>query len=89
MRIEISALTPLRELADVRALVVGRDGVQLKNGQRQAVFLPQVASAQGWQAEQLLGQLAVKAGLEKSAWRGSELCVFQAEVFGEGTQSGS
>jgi AmmeMemoRadiSam system protein A len=83
VRIELSVLSPTSPLADPQALVVGRDGVQLQRGSARAVFLPQVAEEQGWTLEQLLENLALKAGLERGAWRQSELSVFRAEVFGE------
>ena len=48
-----------------------------------AVLLPQVAADRGWDADELLNQLARKAGLQEDAWRDAELSVFRAEVFGE------
>ena len=86
--IEISALTPLTELAAPSLPVSGRDGVQLSCRGKQAVFLPQVAAEQGWQPEQFLQHLASKAGLPRDGWRDAELRVFQAEVFGEASDAG-
>lgn len=83
LRIEISALTPLRPIGDPSEIVVGRDGVELMRGSRRSVFLPQVALEQRWDVTQLLEQLAVKAGLPRDGWRGAELRIFEAEVFGE------
>ncbi|HKQ63319.1 MAG TPA: AmmeMemoRadiSam system protein A [Candidatus Polarisedimenticolaceae bacterium] len=83
LRIEISALTPLRPLADITALVLGRDGVQLSYRGRRSVFLPQVAIEQGWGAEEFLQQLSRKAGLPPEAWRDAVLEAFEAEVFSE------
>lgn len=88
LRVEVSALTPLRPLAGVDEIVVGRDGVQLTQGPHRAVFLPQVASEQGWNAEQLLEHLALKAGLGRHGWRGATLQAFCAEVFGEDYSGG-
>jgi AMMECR1 domain-containing protein len=49
------------------------------------VFLPQVATEQGWTREQMLSQLARKAGLPADAWRqGATFEVFTAQVFAEG-----
>ncbi|MBU2502439.1 AmmeMemoRadiSam system protein A, partial [bacterium] len=82
--IEISVLTPFRAVSGPEAVVVGRDGVVLRKGGRSAVFLPQVATEQGWDRDTLLDQLSLKAGLPADAWRsGAQLSVFQAEVFGE------
>ena len=65
--------------------MVGRDGVVLRQGGRSAVFLPQVATEQGWDRDTLLAQLSRKAGLPADAWRrpDAELLTFQAQVFGE------
>jgi hypothetical protein len=84
IQIEISVLTPLKPIPDPAAIVIGRDGVVLaKNGQS-AVFLPSVAVEQGWDRDQLLDNLALKAGLPRDGWRaGAQLLVFQAEVFAE------
>jgi AMMECR1 domain-containing protein len=48
------------------------------------VFLPQVATEQGWNREQMLDQLSMKAGLPADGWRkGASFLTFQAEVFSE------
>ena len=80
--IEISALTPLRTVDDPAAVEVGRHGILLQKQGRQAVFLPQVASEQGWDLPTTLTHLCRKAGLPADAWReGARLRVFEAEVF--------
>ena len=83
LTVEVSALTPLTPLRSPDDLVIGRDGVQLVRDARRAVFLPQVAVQQRWDAAQLLEQLARKAGLPADGWRGADLSVFHAEVFDE------
>jgi len=83
VRIEVSALTPMRSVAGPEEIETGRHGVQLRKGAAGAVFLPQVATEYGWSRETLLKQLALKAGLSEGAWRAAELSVFEAEVFGE------
>jgi len=46
------------------------------------VFLPQVATEQGWDLATTLTHLCRKAGLPGDAWReGAHLRVFEAEVF--------
>ncbi len=69
LTIEISVLTPARPVAGPADVVPGRDGVVLRKGGRSAVFLPQVATEQGWDRDTLLTQLARKAGLPGDAWR--------------------
>jgi AmmeMemoRadiSam system protein B/AmmeMemoRadiSam system protein A len=84
VEIEISALTPPRHIARAEQIVIGRDGVILAKGLNTAVFLPQVATEQGWGRDQLLDRLCEKAGLVAGCWReGAQLSVFQAEVFHE------
>jgi hypothetical protein len=82
--IEISVLSPMRKVASYNDIVVGRHGVYLTKGGANAVFLPQVAPEQGWTRDEMLNQLAQKAGLDKDAWRkGADFMVFTAQVFGE------
>lgn len=84
--IEISVLSPLRRIDDWRKIRLGVHGVVLRQGRRQGVFLPQVATETGWTLEEFLAHLARdKAGLAAEAYRDSvtELLVFTALVFGE------
>jgi AmmeMemoRadiSam system protein A len=83
LQLSISVLTPMRRLHSIDEIVVGRHGLQLVKGSRHSVFLPQVATEQGWQVEQLLRHLAIKAGLPSDGWRDAELSTFEAEVFAE------
>lgn len=82
--IEISVLTPLHPVSGPKQIVVGRDGVWLTKGNSAAVFLPQVATEQGWGRNELLDNLCLKAGLPKECWHeGASLSTFQAIVFDE------
>lgn len=84
IRIEISVLSPLRPVRGPADIEPGRDGVVLTKNGRSAVFLPQVAKQQGWDREQLLTALALKAGLPGDAWRtGTEFQTFGADYFAE------
>jgi uncharacterized protein len=86
IRIEISVLTPMKRIADISEITVGRHGVHIRNGFRSGVFLPQVPLEWGWDKKTYLNQLCRKAGLPESALadQGTELSVFEAIVFGEG-----
>lgn len=85
LEIEISLLTPLARVKGPAAVTPGRDGVVLEKDGRSAVFLPQVATEEGWDREELLDNLCGKAGLPAGCWRvGATLSTFQAEVFEEG-----
>jgi len=83
--LEISVLTPLKEVSGPEGFVVGRHGVVLSVMGRRAVFLPQVAPEQHWDRETTLAHLSMKAGLEPDAWRdkSARFEVFEAQVFGE------
>ena len=85
IEIEVSVLTPLVSVAGPDAVQPGRDGVVLRLGDRSAVFLPQVATEQGWNRAELLDNLAQKAGLPPGAWRDrrATLLTFRADVFDE------
>ncbi len=84
VNVEVSLLSPMREVASYRDIEVGRHGVLLSKNGRRAVYLPQVAVEQGWNRSTMLEQLAVKAGLDRNAWRqGARLEVFTARIFGE------
>ncbi len=79
--LEVSALTPLTAVAAPEAIEVGRHGILLEKAGRRAVFLPQVATEQGWDLPTTLTQLALKAGLGPDDWRsGCRFRVFEAEI---------
>jgi hypothetical protein len=83
LEIEISVLGPARPVA-AQDIVAGRDGVVLAKDGRHAVFLPQVATEQGWGRSELLDRLCEKGGLPRGCWReGAALQAFRADVFAE------
>ncbi len=85
LEVEVSVLTPMKKVAGPSDIVVGRDGVVLQVDDRSAVFLPQVATEQHWQRDEMLDNLSLKAGLPARAWRarGATFLTFQADVFKE------
>jgi hypothetical protein len=85
LEFEVSVLTPFKPIASANEIVIGTDGVVLAKAGRSAVFLPQVATEQGWKTPELLDNLCLKAGLPVGAWKSeAQLYVFQAQVFHEG-----
>jgi MEMO1 family protein len=85
LEVEISVLTPFRDVAGPASVVVGRDGVLLQKDRRSAVFLPQVAVEERWTRDQMLDNLCLKGGMAEGCWRaGAKLSTFQADVFKEG-----
>lgn len=84
IRIEISVLSSPRPILSSEDFDPGRHGIILEKGTRRALFLPQVATEQGWDREATLRHLSQKAGLGPDGWRhGCALSVFTAEVFSE------
>jgi AmmeMemoRadiSam system protein A len=84
LHVEISVLTPEREVLSVADIEPGRHGLIVEQGLRRGLLLPQVATEQGWDAETFVAQTCRKAGLPPDAWRhGARMFVFEAEVFGE------
>jgi hypothetical protein len=84
LEIEISVLTPLREVPGPEYFEVGRHGIQIRKGVRSAVFLPQVAPEQGWDRETTFKYLCMKAGLPPDAWKSdTRFYVFEAQMFHE------
>ena len=82
--LEISALTAPHLVDSYKEIQIGRHGMVLRKGMHSAVFLPQVASEQGWGLEETLTHLALKAGLGSKEWKsGCEWYVFEAIVFSE------
>ncbi len=83
VEIEISVLTPYQPIKNADEIILGHDGVVVRKDNRQAVFLPQVATEMNWNKEQLLENLCRKAGLQPDDWKDAQLFTFQAEVFEE------
>ena len=83
--IEISALSPLEPCPDPRSVKVGVHGVYLIHRGRSGVLLPQVPVEQGWNQDEYLDYINLKAGLPPGSWDdpSAERYVFTAVVFGE------
>jgi AmmeMemoRadiSam system protein A len=90
LQIEISVLTPAREVTSVAEIEVGRHGLIVEDGDYRGLLLPQVAVEHGWTCDTFLGQTCVKAGLPRDAWKtGARILVFEAQVFGEDQSAGT
>jgi AmmeMemoRadiSam system protein A len=83
--IEITVLSPMRPIAGVEEIEIGRHGVYMTKGWHSAVFLPQVAVEQGWDVEELLANLCYKAGLSPNSWKEKDarFQVFEGVIFEE------
>lgn len=84
LQYEISILSPMEKISDpLKEIELGKHGVQVINGFRAGVFLPQVAGETGWDLETFMNELCEgKAGLPKDAWKTGKADVyrFTAEV---------
>jgi len=71
---------------DPRSVKVGVHGLYLSHRGRSGVLLPQVPVEQGWDLDEYLDYICVKAGLPPHSYEapGAELYTFTAVVFGEG-----
>jgi AmmeMemoRadiSam system protein A len=83
--IEISALSPLELCPDPRQVKVGVHGLYLIRQGRSGVLLPQVPVEQGWNLDEYLDYICVKAGLPPRSCDAPDgkLYTFTAVVFGE------
>ena len=81
---EISVLSPLRRVMDIRQVRVGRDGLLVKKGDSEGLLLPQVAAEQHWDRVTFLEQTCRKAGLPPRAWKDEDADIFRftALIFG-------
>lgn len=94
--VEVSVLTTPVEL-DVKQrkglparIKVGEDGLMISTDTAGGLLLPQVATEQGWDAEQFLDQACLKAGISSDAWLlpTTKVQTFQADIFGEKSPRG-
>ncbi|MCP4252361.1 MAG: AmmeMemoRadiSam system protein B [Candidatus Scalindua sp.] len=85
IEIDISVLSPIKEISGAEKFIIGKHGIIINLEGTRAVFLPQVATEQGWDREETLAHLCNKAGLPSHAWKDDKMkfFVFTAEVFHE------
>jgi hypothetical protein len=86
IELEVSVLTQPVLVQDPTQVEAGKHGVIIRYGSQQGVFLPQVATEQGYDREQFLNNLCShKLGLAESCWQDpqAKIYVFEAEVYAE------
>jgi hypothetical protein len=82
--LEISILSPMRRVTDLKSIEVGKHGLVIIHNGQQGVLLPQVSVEEGWSREEYLENLCYKAGLPGGCWEDEPaLYAFTAIVFGE------
>jgi len=85
LEIEISVLSPLREVKDINEIQVGKHGIIIERGYNSGLLLPQVATEYGWDRITFLEHTCRKAGLPTDAWKdnNTKIMIFSADVFSE------
>jgi len=83
--LEISILSPMRRISSMEEIHVGEHGLMLELESSKGVFLPQVATEYGWNAEEFLEAVCGKSGLHRLSWKdaNAKISVFTAEVIDE------
>jgi len=83
LNIEISVLTPLKRVKDIKEIKIGRDGLLIRKGFYQGLLLPQVAEEEGWDVETFLQHTCLKAGLSPDSWKEADTVIerFSAQIF--------
>jgi len=82
---EISVLSPLRRVLDIRQIKVGQHGLLMKNGAYEGILLPQVPVEERWDRQRFLEETCAKAGMRSGCWKdeNTDIFMFTAVIFGE------
>jgi len=85
LHIEISALSPMTPCHDPKQVKVGIHGLYLTKEGRTGVLLPQVPVEQGWDLDEYLDYICIKAGLPPRSYEApnAQLYTFTAFIFEE------
>ena len=85
LEIEISVLSPLHEIDDVKDIEIGVHGIMLENAGKTGLLLPQVAPQWGWDRIEFLERTCQKAGLPKNSWKDTQtkISIFSADIFSD------
>jgi AmmeMemoRadiSam system protein A len=86
VEIEISVLSPLREISSIEEIELGTHGIWITRGGQSGCYLPQVADQTGWSRQEFVESCCQrKAHLPPDAYlqEGTHLYVFTAQVFEE------
>jgi len=74
---EVSVLSPMRRVLDVKEIRVGRDGLIMKSGDIEGLLLPQVPVEEKWDRTTFLDETCYKAGLSKNCWQSADTDIFR------------
>ena len=81
---EISVMSPLRRVLDIKEIKVGKHGLIMKQGDIEGILLPQVPVEEHWNRDTFIQETCLKAGLPRQAWKDddTDIFMFTALVFG-------
>ncbi|MFB6340528.1 AmmeMemoRadiSam system protein B [Saccharicrinis sp. FJH62] len=82
LEIEISVLTPLDKVHDIKEIKLGKHGIYIRQDNKAGTLLPQVATKNNWTLEEFLGRCSRdKAGIGWDGWRRAEIFKYEAIIF--------
>lgn len=82
MELEISVLSPIKEIKSIDEIELGKHGIFIRQGLNSGTFLPQVATKTGWNKEEFLGHCSRdKARIGWDGWKTAEIFTFEAVIF--------
>jgi hypothetical protein len=90
IELELSLLTPAQRVDSTDEIKIGSHGVILNVDGKKSVFLPEVATEQGWDLDTTLSMLARKAGVALEAWKSpnASFFVFNTVKIGRSKEEG-
>ncbi len=85
INIEISILSPFTSINDYEEIQLGVHGLLLKEGSKQGLLLPQVATENNFTLPEFLTAICQKTGVKSNLWQTKKLDIkiFSAIVFSE------
>ncbi|MBI4648284.1 MAG: AmmeMemoRadiSam system protein B [Bacteroidia bacterium] len=84
LEIEISVLSPLKQISSLDEFELGKHGIYIKKGFHSGTYLPQVAKETKWTKEEFVSHCSqYKAGLGADGWKDADLFIYEANVFSE------
>lgn len=83
--IEVTVLGELVEIKNLEDFEIGKHGLIIMNKIQSGLFLPQIATEQGWDKKEFLEELSLKAGMDKGAYLdgNNKIFKFSAEIFND------
>lgn len=82
INIEISVLTPRKQIHSLDEIILGKHGIFIQKGKKSGTFLPQVATNMKWSVEEFVGHCAQdKAKIGFYGYKNAKIYVYEAIVF--------